>query len=679
MEHVLRNARGCGKQVILELESPLGGAKVQVRQTLFCQKAQGQMGHILQQRRVPEAVDLLEEEASLVFSVPLNHVFEVQEEVRHGRALLKEVAVVGILRPITQGFHELRDLDVCRAGEGRNAVVAVEGAVVQGLGMGGLRPEEGGILFPLFHVANDRGSLFLTLGVVRDVGACKVDAKAHQGADELHPHDGEKQAPGEAPLASPVQTTKGLFLLVPILGHLRKDGTIQGRKQIENQENAVVNDIEGNLQGALPQLQGHGGSHVLAAGQNRGPQGRSCQNMPGLEGPPQEPGPVGHVQHHKAVQEAEAVGNHIGEVEAVPDVVQLPDDKAHVKEEEQSHGAELVPELYLLRQKEQHHENDAENTAVDVGQALFEIGLDGAAHVPRHLNHGAEKAHKRILLGDVQPEACGEFIDARLGGLERCQGRKLQDRRHADGNGREQGNSPQVQEELFPAAKAAEFITEEQQEYKNTGKKPDIVVGKNGLEQRQGVEQEFSVPQKRHGAQGHQREQCEGIQPHDVPLKAQGPGAQAVEPAEDGNGQIVLSKELFQENGEEQPCKAQFHGHQQGKIAQKPAFRHQDADQVQRRGQIVGDQPQIVHAQAHAPGVEKPLPFPQCPPKLHEEGVVLVVHIGIEHGIVSKGTVGANQHDKQHSHAGNQKGQSQGIYVKSPFCKIHRDLSRKVD
>ena len=45
-------------------------------------------------------------------------------------------------------------------------------------------------------------------------------------------------------------------------------------------------------------------------------------------------GMVCHVQQHKTIQEAETIGDHIGEVEAMPDIVQLTDDKADIKEQQ---------------------------------------------------------------------------------------------------------------------------------------------------------------------------------------------------------------------------------------------------------------------------------------------------------------------------------------------------------
>ena len=52
---------------------------------------------------------------------------------------------------------------------------------------------------------------------------------------------------------------------------------------------------------------------------------------------------VSHIQHYKTEQEAESVGDHVGEVEAVPDIVELPDDEGHHEKQQQQEGENFVP------------------------------------------------------------------------------------------------------------------------------------------------------------------------------------------------------------------------------------------------------------------------------------------------------------------------------------------------
>ena len=127
-------------------------------------------------------------------------------------------------------------------------------------------------------------------------------------------------------------------------------------------------------------------------------------------------------------------------MEAVPDIVQLPDDKAEVEKHQQRHGADLIPEPHPFCHQVQEGQHKGAHAAVEVGKPLLEAGLNAAAHVSRHLHHGLQKSIDGIAGGDVQPEAGGEFVDAGLGGLQPCQSRKLQHRRHADGQSGEAGN-----------------------------------------------------------------------------------------------------------------------------------------------------------------------------------------------------------------------------------------------
>ena len=70
-----------------------------------------------------------------------------------------------------------------------------------------------------------------------------------------------------------------------------------------------------------------------------------------------------------------------------------------------------------------------------------------------------------MLLGDIQPEGGGEFVDAGLGGTEGKQGRNGQNRRHAQGDHGKQADAKKVAEEFLPAAPAADFVDKEQKKH----------------------------------------------------------------------------------------------------------------------------------------------------------------------------------------------------------------------
>ena len=66
---------------------------------------------------------------------------------------------------------------------------------------------------------------------------------------------------------------------------------------------------------------------------------------------------------------------HVGEMEAVPHIVELTDDKAEHEEQQQRAAEDTLTLLDLGAEEEQDREEDDENAAVDVGQALFVGGL----------------------------------------------------------------------------------------------------------------------------------------------------------------------------------------------------------------------------------------------------------------------------------------------------------------
>ena len=521
--------------------------------------------------------------------------------------------------------------------------------------MGGLRPEEEVILLPLLHIADDGGGLFRALGIVGNPGARKVQAEADQVGRQLHHHNPQNQGSGTERLLVNLQPDSGNFPGRCSLGSRFRNASRKHGQQVQHQEYQIIDKIQVDIPFPAEKLQGDGLGELIGAGQHRRGQD-SCQDNPlGAKGSAQCPGPVGHEQHHKAVQEAEPVGNHVGKVEAVPDIVQLPDDEADIEEQQQPHGADLIPKPHFLRHQVQEHEKYTDNAAVQIWQSLLEGRLQTAAHVSRHLTHGVQQTQNRVLLGDVQPEGSREFVHAGLGAAQSRQSRDGENRGHADGNGGKQGDPTQVTEEFLPAAPPADLVDEKQEKYEDAGKKANIIVGKNGEKQADGVKHRLFLLQKAHRAQGNQRKQGEGIQPHHVPLIAQCPGAQAIERAEYGDRKVVPVENPFQKQAEEQTCKTQLDGNQQGKIAQQPSFRHQHAEQIQGRCQVVGDETQIVHAQTHAPGIEQSPTLPQGVAEGHEEGVILVVHIGIQHGIFAEGDILAHRHQKQHPQAGNGK------------------------
>ena len=127
--------------------------------------------------------------------------------------------------------------------------------------------------------------------------------------------------------------------------------------------------------------------------------------------------------------------------------------------------------------------------------------------------------------------------------------------------------------------------------------------------------------------------------------------------AEQGDGKILPVKDFSQEDAEKQSRQPKLHRHQQREVIQHLALRHQNAEQVQRASQIVGDHAQVVHAHSHIPAVEQAVPAAQGLAEGHKEGIILVVVIRIQHGPGAEGMIAVDDHYPQHSKEGNQKGQ----------------------
>ena len=481
------------------------------------------------------------------------------------------------------------------------------------------------------------------------------------------------------PVAALAVSGPGNFRGLCLIRQLHLPLSVEQAAGKDDQEAEVIQGIYGNLQRDTEGLSGLGGSQIVGAAQQRHRKQGCRRDMPYGKPAPQQPGPVGHIQQHEAVEKAEPVGNHIGKVEPMPDIVQLPDDEAQHEKQQQKYTAQLVPQLHFLCNQEQEGQLNGEYAAVDVGQALFEVGFQSTAHIAGHLPHGIQQSLPGIFRGDVQPEAFGKGVDTGLGGLKCRQSRYLQNGGHADGKQGKRRHTHQIQPRPPPAGEPADLVAEEDQSHKNADKKAYIIVGVDREEQRYGIQEEPLFPQQRDFSQNHQGQQSEGIQPHDVPLETHGPGAQGVKGAEGHQRKILFTVELLQEQGEEHAREPQLDGHQKREIAQQPFFGDKYAQQVQRACQIIGDQAKVVHAHADGPAVEQTLPLPQAAAEGYEEGIILMVHIRIQHGCLAEGNIAADEHDHQHPHTGEGKGQRRKIPFPFPRRRIrqfHRWTSR---
>ena len=213
--------------------------------------------------------------------------------------------------------------------------------------------------------------------------------------------------------------------------------------------------------------------------------------MPNLEILTQHPCTVCGIQHNKAVEKTETIGDLVCEMESVPNIIQLTENEADVQKDKHQTGTDLITHLNALAGQEQKCQNIRGQTAVDVGKAFLISGGHQHIAVASHLTHGIKNAFPCMLIRNVQPELLGELVDAGLGGLQCGQRRQLQKCSHADGEDGKQADPQEIQNELFEGLPAANLVADKQQQNENAGKEANIIVGCHRQEQTDRIKNKF--------------------------------------------------------------------------------------------------------------------------------------------------------------------------------------------
>ena len=86
--------------------------------------------------------------------------------------------------------------------------------------------------------------------------------------------------------------------------------------------------------------------------QQHGNDDHSGNDLPWLKPAAQKPCPICHVKQNKAVNKAETVGDLVGKMEAVPDIIQMLDDEAQVQKQEHHNRTDAVTPSDLLAGEE---------------------------------------------------------------------------------------------------------------------------------------------------------------------------------------------------------------------------------------------------------------------------------------------------------------------------------------
>ena len=184
--------------------------------------------------------------APSVPAVPFDHIFQAQEQVRHRRAFLEAVAVIGVFRAIAQRTHKLRYLYIGRAGKCGNTVIAIQCTIVERLGVGGFCPVKQGILLPLVHIANHGLRRIGSLGIVLYAGTGEIQSECHQCSDQLYEHYADHHDPRRCPALTSKYPYLLKLLLIRIPGKACPKLTIKQRRNIQSQESPIIYNVYRN-------------------------------------------------------------------------------------------------------------------------------------------------------------------------------------------------------------------------------------------------------------------------------------------------------------------------------------------------------------------------------------------------------------------------------------------------
>ena len=327
---------------------------------------------------------------------------------------------------------------------------------------------------------------------------------------------------------------------------------------------------------------------------------------------------------------------HVGEVEAVPHIVELTDDKAEHKEQHQSAAEDALTHLDLRAEEEQQRQKDDEYAAVDIGQTFLFSRLDERDRVGDGLADTLQNAAEIRLAADIDREILGIGVFGGVGIMQGKVSRQHQNRRHHQ---RQQGEARHLEElldQILPALVFDDTVADGDQQNKDAGEQSDVVVREHGQCQRDDIESELSFPQQRKGAGNDQRQQRDGVQPDDVPVVAHDKGAQSVHDTERGDGNITALEGDLEEQRVEKSRQTDLDAGDDIQKFSELIRGNQYGEEVQRTRQIIGHQRNIVGTAAALPGPQQRAAVLELVLIVYQKRIVLVPQVGCEDLVGSK-------------------------------------------
>ena len=468
-----------------------------------------------------------------LLAVAVNEVFEAAHQIRERAALIIEVAVACGPRGQTERTAEAVEADVCRRGEDGNTTVAVERGVIERLVGRDLHAAAA-----LGHGLQN-GLHILRLAWIGRAGRERDLCHAHgDAADHFCPDDGKQQRHAEE-----------LPPALRAIQHERKAYNGQRQRAQEHPAQAALQ----------PQ----------PAQDNAETDGKDDEQISLAEAVQQRPRTVGHDDEHKAEQEAEAIGEHIGEMPAVPVIIQRAEQEAQQEEGEKADAQELFPQADLFAAQEEYGQRHGGKATVNIRQAFHLRRLRRGEQIGQHAARAVGEARQRLLLQqvqralalrglaggvlcDVQRQQLRRFVPGGVGVLQAVERRQQQNGCHADAEQRAQRDAAEAAEKALPAVPAADAPDKEAQPDKDAAEKRKIVVAQQRECQRQRIQAEAALAQQADHARQHQRQEGQRIEPDDVPIVARHKGAQGVHHGKRHERRLVPAERRPQEDGEEQ-------------------------------------------------------------------------------------------------------------------------------
>ena len=613
----------------------------------------------------------------------VDDIFEVQKQIREGVRLLIDVAVAAHARRQTDALQELGDAAVCGGGEGADAVIAEERPLVEGVLQGDLgAPEIDGPLLPLLHLGDQGLDLGVFPGVELSAGGTGR-LNALYGGEAGFAQDPNAQGPDQ----------QGLF---------DRPGGIE-----QQQDEAHHGCSEGGDQhDRLP-------VNVQDLPEDQCARDAGKGDPPPADGVQLRIGAAAHIDDREAPQEAEPEGQHIREVEAVPDIVERPEQEAAPEEKEQQNGENTLPERNAAAEQIEDCKDQRDKAAGNVRQALHRGRHDAVRSIGQHLPEAAQRHQEglgrslelaqleiqehvvraapdvgNLALGIkpdglpaeefVEPgklpggQALGGGIDGILrpdvhvqgvrlrefvfgvgGRLQAQEGRNGQHGRHAQSHRRKEGELEQADPEAADVVPVDDVPADEDQQNEDADEEADIVAAPDGEKEAERIQRPLSLLQKGDGPGHDQGRQGDGIEPDRVPVVAHEEGAQRVGHGENRDRKLGAVQGLAQEEGEAQS--GQTEAEQDGEVVPVHCEpdRQQGRDPVQRACQIVGEHGEIVDAHTRPPGMEQGVPLHEPLAQIQVEGIILVpLIVGKDHLIPEGHDLmdGPEQLDDQHRH-----------------------------